>query len=192
MVLVVGWNRRAAPRGALLHAPPTGRCERGFSPPYRSPTSDFHLRTTYPPVMRLFLRAVALLAAGLLALAFVLPRRVEVRREALVAAPAAAVIAALAQLPSGPAWAAWTPALEGRLRTTSLGEAGVWFEVGGARRRLAAIQVFSTPQGTRVVWTDVEHYGIDPIGQLLGGFMRDERVGEELERSLSGLRASVE
>jgi hypothetical protein len=142
--------------------------------------------------MRLFLRTVALLAVALVALALVLPRRIEVRREGLVAAPAAAVLAALAQLPGGPEWASWAPAREGRLRTTSLGDAGVWFDVQGAGRRRAAVQVTAAPRGTRVVWSDVQHYGVDPIGQLLGVLLRDSRVGGELERSLSGLRAAVE
>lgn len=142
--------------------------------------------------MRRILTLVTGLALGLAALGLALPQRREARVEALLEAPRAKVLDALAELPAGPGWATWSPAQEGRLVTTSLQERGIWFEIEGPRQRRAAIQVTEVDGGTRVVWSDVEHYGFDPIRQVQGALYRSRGVSEELERSLNGLRGALE
>ncbi len=148
--------------------------------------------TAYPSVVRRILKLMTGLTIGLAALAFLLPGRSEVRVEGLLPAPKARVLDALAGLPTGPSWAVWAPALGGRLETTSQGEDGVWFGIKGAPHRRAAIQVMEAEAGTRIIWTDVVHHGLDPIGRLEGVWLRPARVRYELERSLSGLRRALE
>lgn len=148
--------------------------------------------TAYPARVRRILTLVASLAIGLVALGLALPRRREARVEALLEAPRTRVLDALAELPTGPDWSAWSPAREGRLEITSLGERGIWFEVTGSPQRRAAIQVTDHSKGAWVVWSDVEHYGFNPIAQIQGALYRSDRVREELERSLSGLRGALE
>ena len=148
--------------------------------------------TAYPSWVRWILTLVAGLALGLAALGLALPQRREARVETLLKAPRDEVLGALAELPAGPGWATWSPAREGRLETTSLRERGIWFEIAGPHPRRAAIQVSEVDGGTRVIWTDVEHYGFDPIRQVQGAVYRSESVREELQRSLIGLRDALE
>lgn len=141
--------------------------------------------------MRSPFRMLATLTVLLLLLLVLLPGRSEVRREALIAASPAVVLATLEGLEGAPGWASWTPAREGSLLRTARTEQGLWFDVEGERERRAAVQVSPEGAGTRVVWTDVEHHGHSVVLRLLG-LLREGRVGPELEASLSGLRAACE
>lgn len=147
---------------------------------------------SYPGRVRRVVLSLALLGLVSAGAALLLPRRFEVVREARVAAPPPTVLAALAELPHGPAWATWQPARERRLRTTSHLDRGLWFDVLGPRHHRAAIQVAPAGEGSRVIWSDVLHVGLDPLTQVRAAWSREERVGGELERSLEGLRALLE
>ncbi len=142
--------------------------------------------------MRRALRITLLLAAAVLGLGLLLPRQVEVRRVAMIMAPAETLLVTLATLPRGPGWAPWEPAQQDGLEITAQTDAGIWFDVAGPRRRRAAILVEATREGTRLVWSDVEHYRFDPISRILAAVRRDDKVGGEIERSISGLRDLIE
>ena len=142
-------------------------------------------RVALPSLLLVLLLALLASLAGAL-----LPRRVEVVRSAHLAASPGAVHAALRELPQGPAWCTWGPALGGALEVTASPSRGLWFDVVGEPGRLAALLLEPAGGGTRVEWHDVQHPGPNPLARL-GALLGRGRVGAELEASLAGLAGQL-
>ncbi|GEM_PF-797951 len=132
---------------------------------------------------------------GLVALLLgcLLPDSSEVRRTRILDATCDEVLGLLRRLPEGPTWSHWTPSKRagGLAQTACLPEAGIWFDVLADPPRKAAILLEPTPEGLKLVWSDVSLWDGNPLGRL-AAWKGEARRGQELERSLLELESTLE
>lgn len=133
--------------------------------------------------MRNGVRALLTLGLLLVCVGTTLGTRCEARIEVEVEGTVEEVLAGLDAALADPENAPWS---EGRWTQTAATEHGRWFEVEDPARKSAALVEPLEGGSTRVIWSEVEHYGWNPVRAL---WCRIRVMGQREERLLRAVES---